>query len=194
MLLVLTKVNTPYVEKGMELMTMSGSTSKTSALKSFQTFTQAETTPAPTRNEDPHKKHKKRHSREIPKLIVQTEWDSVLALSPDAQHFKSTTTNQPEPIFNVFLKYWFAQVELTWQSRVPSYCLNCPSELTMEEGIANKVSIRYFHCSLCHKCLLLIIWKLSWSPIVHWEDCYSHDALACTCYFGLPTAWARQQE
>jgi len=45
----------------------------------------------------------------------------------------------------------------------------------MAEGIANKVTIGYFHCSLCHACLLWMIWKLCWSQTVHCEDCYSHN-------------------
>jgi len=89
-------------------------------------------------------------------------------------------------------QYWFAPVELTWQSRVHSWCFNCRSELTMEEGIANKVSIGCFYYSLCHECLLWMYRKLYWSPTVPCEDCYSHNCRACTCYFGLPPAWARQ--
>jgi len=52
-LLVLAKANTWDVEKGMKVMTMNGSTSKTSALKSFKTFGHVETTPTPSSNEDP---------------------------------------------------------------------------------------------------------------------------------------------
>ena len=52
-LLVLAKANTWYVGKGMEVMTMSGSPSKTSALKSFKTFGKVETIPTPSSNEDP---------------------------------------------------------------------------------------------------------------------------------------------
>jgi len=140
------------------------------------------------------KTHKKRHTRETHKSIVQTERDRVLALSPDDQDLTSAATNLAEDIFNVFLKYLFAPVELTWQSRVPSCCFNCRSELTMEEGMANKVSIGCVHCSLCHECLLWMIWKLCWSPTVHCEHCYSNNCRTCTCYFGVPPAWARQQE
>jgi len=64
------------------------------------------------------------------KSIVQTEQDRVLALSPDDQDHTSATTNLAEIIFNVFLKYRFALVELTCQSRVPSHCLNYCSGLT----------------------------------------------------------------
>jgi len=101
-----------------------------------------------------YKKHKKHQTQETPKSIVQTEWDRVLALSPEDQDLTSAATNLAEDIYNVFLKYWFAPVELTWQSRDPSCCFNCRSELTIEEGMANKVSIGCFHCSLCHECLL----------------------------------------
>jgi len=58
--------------------------------------------------------------------------------------------------------------------------------------MANNVSIASFHCSLCHECLLLMIWKLRLSPTVYCNDCYTHNSRACTCYFGLPAAWARQ--
>jgi len=51
------------------------------------------------------KKHKKRHTRETPKSIVQTERDRVLALSPDNEDLTSAATNLAEDIFNVFLKY-----------------------------------------------------------------------------------------
>jgi len=51
------------------------------------------------------KKYKKRHTRETPKSIVQTERDRVLALSPDDQDLTSTATNLAEDIFHVFLKY-----------------------------------------------------------------------------------------
>ena len=64
----------------------------------------------------------------------------------------------------------------------------------MEEGIANKVSIGCFHSSLCHECLLWMIWKLRWSPTVHCEDCHSYNGRDCTCYFKLPPSWARQEE
>jgi len=52
-----------------------------------------------------YKKHKKCHTRETPKSIVQTERDRVLALSPDDQDPTSAATNLAEDIFNVFLKY-----------------------------------------------------------------------------------------
>jgi len=51
------------------------------------------------------KKHKKRHTCETPKSIVQTERDRVLALSPDNEDLTSAATNLAEDIFNVFLKY-----------------------------------------------------------------------------------------
>jgi len=51
------------------------------------------------------KKLKKRHTRETPKSIVQTERDRVFALSPDNEDLTSATTNLAEDIFNVFLKY-----------------------------------------------------------------------------------------
>jgi len=51
------------------------------------------------------KENKKRHTRETPKSIVQTERDRVLALSPDDQDLTSPTTNLAEDFFNVFLKY-----------------------------------------------------------------------------------------
>jgi len=51
------------------------------------------------------KKHKKRHTRENPKSIVQTERDRVLALRPDNKDLTSAATNLAEDIFNVFLKY-----------------------------------------------------------------------------------------
>jgi len=138
-------------------------------------------------------KHKKHHTPETLKSIVQTERDRVLALSTHDQDLTSTATNLAEDIFDVFLKYQLASVELTWQSRVPCY-FNCRSELTMEEGMAKKVSIRCFYCSLYHDCLLWMIWKLQWSPTIYCEDCYCHNCRACTCYFGLPLACARQQE
>jgi len=53
LLLVPAKANTWYDRKGMEVMRMSGSTLKTSALKSFKTFGQAETIPTPSSNQDP---------------------------------------------------------------------------------------------------------------------------------------------
>jgi len=140
------------------------------------------------------KKCKKRHTQETHKSIVQTERHRVLALSPDNHDLTCSATNLAEDIFNVFRKYLFARIELTWQSRIHSCCFHCRSELTMEEGMANKVCIGYFHYSLCHECLLWMIWKLRWSPTVHCEDLYSHNCRACTCYFGLPPGWARQQE
>jgi len=140
------------------------------------------------------KKHKKRYTRETPKSIIQTKWDRVLALSPDDQDLTLAATNLAEDIFHVFLKYWFKPVEVTRQSRVPSCCINYHSELTMEEGIANKVSIRCFHCSISHECLLWMIWKLRWSPTVHCEDCYSHNCRTYPGYFRLPPAWIRKQE
>jgi len=60
--------------------------------------------------------------------------------------------------------------------------------------MANKESIECFHCSLCHDCMLGIIWKLNLSPTVPYEDCDFPNYCACTCYFELPSAWARQQE
>jgi len=51
------------------------------------------------------KKHKKRHNRETPKSIFQTERDRVLALSPENQDLTTPATNLVEDIFNVFLKY-----------------------------------------------------------------------------------------
>jgi len=51
------------------------------------------------------KKHKKRHTRDTLKSIVQTELDRVLALSTDYQDLTSAATNLAEDIFNVFLKY-----------------------------------------------------------------------------------------
>jgi len=140
------------------------------------------------------KEHKRCHNQETHKSIVQTERDKVLALSPDKEDLTSAATNLLEDIFNVFLKYWFAPVELTWQYHIPSCCFNCCSELTMEEGMGNKVSIGCFHCSLYHECLLWMIRKFCWSPTVHCEDFYSRNYRTCTCYFGLPPAWARQQE
>jgi len=50
------------------------------------------------------KKHKKRHTRETLKSIVQSERDRVLALSPYNEDLTSTTTILAEDIFNVFLK------------------------------------------------------------------------------------------
>jgi len=51
------------------------------------------------------KKHKKRHTQETPKSIVQSERDRVLALSPDDQDLTSAATNLADYIFNVFLKF-----------------------------------------------------------------------------------------
>jgi len=51
-LLVPAKANTWYDGRVTEVMTMSGSTSKTSVLKSFKTIGQAEATPTPSNNED----------------------------------------------------------------------------------------------------------------------------------------------
>jgi len=51
------------------------------------------------------KKHKKGHTRETPKSIVQTERDRVLTISPDDQDLTSADTNLAEDIFNVFLRY-----------------------------------------------------------------------------------------
>jgi len=53
------------------------------------------------------KKHKKRHTWETPKSIVQTEPDRVLAPSSENGDLTSAVTNIAEDIFNVFLKYWF---------------------------------------------------------------------------------------
>ena len=150
---------------------MSGSTSKTSVLKLLKTFGQADSIPTPSSNEE-----RPRNTR------------SVILERPQSQLFKVNETEFSLSVlmiktwppllptlqkiyFIVFLKYWFAPVELTWQSRVPSYCFNCRSKLTMEDGVANKVSIRWFHCSLCYECLLWAIWKLRWSFTFHCEDC-----------------------
>jgi len=51
------------------------------------------------------KKHKKRHTRETPKSIVQTERDRVLALSSNNEDLTSAATKLAEDICNVFLKY-----------------------------------------------------------------------------------------
>jgi len=58
--------------------------------------------------------------------------------------------------------------------------------------MTNKVYMGSFHCSLYHDYLLWIIWKLNWSPTVHYEDCNFHNCHSCTCYFRLPPDWIRQ--
>ena len=82
----------------------SRSTSKTSALKSFKTYEQAETIPTPSSNEDPPRKTRRVTFEKTPKAIVPTEGDRVLAFSLDDQNLTPATFNLAHHIFNIFLK------------------------------------------------------------------------------------------
>ena len=40
-----------------------------------------------------------------------------------------------------------------WMMHIPSACYMCKSEITLEDGIANQVTIACFHFALSYKCL-----------------------------------------
>jgi len=59
--------------------------------------------------------------------------------------------------------------------------------------MTNKLSNRNFQCFLYYKCLLWLIEKLNWLPTVNCKVCNFYICHACTCYYRLPLAWAKQQ-
>ena len=87
-----------------------------------------------------------------------------------------------------------APVEPNWMMCIPSACYICKSEITLEEGMANRVTIASFHFALCYESLDAMIWKLSLSPPASCIGCIIHDERICTCYFGIPPSWMRREQ
>ena len=52
-----------------------------------------------------------------------------------------------------------APVEPNWMMRIPSPYYICKSDITLEEGMANWVTIVWFHWALSYECLDWMIWK-----------------------------------
>ena len=85
-----------------------------------------------------------------------------------------------------------APVEPNWMMRIPSAYYICKYEISLEEGIANQVTIACFHFALCYECLDWMIWKLGMSPPAFCIACTMHRERICTCHFGIPLSWARR--
>ena len=82
-----------------------------------------------------------------------------------------------------------APVEPIWMMRIPSACYICKSEITLEEGIANQVTMACFHFALCYESLKSIIGKLELSLPVSCIGCTMHHERICTSHFGIPPSW-----
>ena len=73
--------------------------------------------------------------------------------------------------------------------RIPSACYICKSKIILEEGIANQVTIAYFHCTLYYNCLDWIIWKLALSLLASCIGCTIHHKRICACHIGIAPSW-----
>ena len=83
-------------------------------------------------------------------------------------------------------------VQPNWIIHIPSACYICKSEITIEEGMANRVIIVCFYFALCYECLYWMIWKLELSPPACCIGCTMPHERICTCYFGIPPSWMRR--
>ena len=84
-------------------------------------------------------------------------------------------------------------VEPNWIMCIPSAYYICKSEITLEEGIANRVTIACFHHVLCYEFLDWITWKLCLSPPASCIGCIIHYERICTCHFGIPSSWVQRE-
>ena len=80
-------------------------------------------------------------------------------------------------------------VEPNWMMRIPSACYICKSEIRLEAGIANQVTLACFHFALSYKYLDWMIWKLGLSLPAPCIGGTMHHERICTCHFGIPPSW-----
>ena len=83
-------------------------------------------------------------------------------------------------------------VEPNWMIRIPSACNICKSEISLEEGMANEITVARFHFALWYKCLDWMISKLGLSPPAYYIECTMHHESIRTCHFRIPPSWVRR--
>ena len=83
-------------------------------------------------------------------------------------------------------------VEPNWMIGIPSAWYICKSEITLEEGMPNQITIACFHFALCYVCLDWMIWKLGLSLPASCIGCTIHHERICTCHFGIPPNWVQR--
>ena len=86
-----------------------------------------------------------------------------------------------------------ASVEPNWMMHISTTCYIWKSEIRLEEGIANWVTIACFYFALCYECLDWIIWKLGLLLPAYCVDCTMHDKRVCTCNVGIPPSWVQRE-
>ena len=79
-----------------------------------------------------------------------------------------------------------APVEPNLMMRIASVCYISKSDITLEEGIVNQVTIACFHVALCSESSDWMIWMIGLSPPVFCIGCTTHHEHVCTCHFGIP--------
>ena len=82
-------------------------------------------------------------------------------------------------------------VEPNWMIGIPSAWYICKSEITLEEGMPNQITIACFHFALCYECLDWMIWKLGLSPPASYIEYTMHHEPICICHLGIPPSWVQ---
>ena len=85
-----------------------------------------------------------------------------------------------------------APIEPNWMMRIPSACYICKSEIMLEEGMSNPVTITCFPIVLCYKWLNWLIWTLGLSLLATCIGCTMHQECICTCQFEIPPSWVQR--
>ena len=69
--------------------------------------------------------------------------------------------------------------------RIPAAWYICWSGITLEEGMANQVTVACFHYARYYKCLNWMIWKLGLSQPVSCIGCTMHHERICACHLEI---------
>ena len=84
-------------------------------------------------------------------------------------------------------------VEPNYEMHIHLACYICKFEITLEEGIANQVTIAYFHFALCYECLDWMICKLVLLPPASCIGCIMHHKHMCIYHVGIPPSWVQRE-
>ena len=68
----------------------------------------------------------------------------------------------------------------------------CKSEIMLEEGMANWVTMACFHFAICYECVDWMSWKLQLPPPASCIGCTMYYECICTSQFEIPPSWVRR--
>ena len=79
-----------------------------------------------------------------------------------------------------------------WMMHIPCASYICKSEIALNEGMANQITIACFCFALCYTSLDWMIWKLVLPLPASYIGCTMYHERVCTCHFRIPPSWVRR--